>query len=200
MASKGNASTKILTETVWFASQRKTSATTSPFLATSSTASPSRIMSEASCVRHLLEFSILKVKRALITGLAVAADVAHGHKAYRLPGLAAIRIRWRPAASGRSREVTNGSFVAAKLTEGHRASAAASGKSGCPVWVAMRLTSLRVRRRNVVVEFSLPGSSRSSPSADDPMQPLSFQESCRSTSELEGMGALRQELMAPGLL
>ena len=82
--------------------------------------------------------------------------------------MAAIRIRWRPAASGRSREVTNGSFVAAKLTEGHRASAAASGKSGCPVWVAMRLTSLRVRRRNVVVEFSLPGSSRSSPSADDP--------------------------------
>lgn len=101
MASKGNASTKILTETVWFASQRKTSATTSPFLATSSTASPSRIMSEASCVRHLLEFSILKVKRALITGLAVAADVAHGHKAYRLPGMAAIRIRWRPAALGR---------------------------------------------------------------------------------------------------
>ena len=39
------------------------------------------------------------------------------------------------AASGRSREVTNGSFVAAKLTEGPRASAAASGKSGCPVWV-----------------------------------------------------------------
>ena len=94
--------------------------------------------------------------------------------------MAAIRIRWRPAASGRSREVTNGSFVAAKLTEGHRASAAASGKSGCPVWVAMRLTSLRVRRRNVVVEFSLPGSSRSSPSADDPLRPLSFAESCHS--------------------
>ena len=44
---------------------------------------------------------------------------------------------WRGgrAADGRSREVTNGSFVAAKLTEGPRASAAASGKSGCPVWV-----------------------------------------------------------------
>jgi len=39
------------------------------------------------------------------------------------------------AGDGRSREVTNGSFVAAKLTEGHRASAAASGKFGCPVWV-----------------------------------------------------------------
>jgi len=36
------------------------------------------------------------------------------------------------------------------------------------LWVAMRLTSLRVRRRKVVVEVSLPGSSRSSPSADDP--------------------------------
>lgn len=110
MASKGNASTKILTETVWFASQRKTSATTSSFLATSSTASPSRIMSEASCVRHLLEFSILKVKRALITGLAVAAHVAHGHKAYRLPGMAAIRIRWRPAALGRSEPLLPLSF------------------------------------------------------------------------------------------
>ena len=42
------------------------------------------------------------------------------------------------AGDGWSREFTNGSFVAAKLTEGHRASAAASGKSGCPVWVGCR--------------------------------------------------------------
>ena len=41
----------------------------------------------------------------------------------------------RSAAAGRSREVTNGCFVAAKLTEDPRASAAASGKSGCPVRV-----------------------------------------------------------------
>jgi len=36
----------------------------------------------------------------------------------------------------------------------------------------MRLTSHRVRRRKVVVEVSLPGSSRSSPSADDPDPPV----------------------------
>lgn len=82
--------------------------------------------------------------------------------------MAAFSIVWPVTASGRSREVTNDSFVAAKLTEGPRASAAASGKSRCPVWVGMRLTSLRVHRRKAVVEVSLPGSSRSSPSADDP--------------------------------
>ena len=46
-----------------------------------------------------------------------------------------------------------------------------------PLWVAMRLTSLRVRRRKVVVEVSLPGSSRSSPSADDPLLSLNFGQS-----------------------
>lgn len=36
------------------------------------------------------------------------------------------------------------------------------------VWVGMRLTSLRVHRRKAVVEVSLPGNSRSLPSAVDP--------------------------------
>ena len=49
--------------------------------------------------------------------------------------MTAICVGWPVTACGRSCEVTNGSFVAAKLTEGPRASAAASGKSGCRVWV-----------------------------------------------------------------
>lgn len=43
-------------------------------------------------------------------------------------------------------------------------------------WVEMRLTSLRVHRRKAVVDFSLPGSSRSSPSAADPNLTLSVSQ------------------------
>ena len=122
--------------------------------------------------RNCAEHRITRQEMQQPTALRVdAKGLAYRPVAYRLTRMTAIRIGLSAAACGRSREVTNGSFVAAKLREGPRASAAASGKSGCPVWVAMRLTSLRVRRRKVVVEFSLPGSSRSSPSADDPLLP-----------------------------
>lgn len=53
-------------------------------------------------------------------------------------------------------------------------------------WVGMRLTSLRVHRRKAVVEVSLPGSSRSSPSTDDPLLPFSFDGSCQSTLRFNG--------------
>jgi hypothetical protein len=39
---------------------------------------------------------------------------------------------------------------------------------GSRQWVAMRPFSLRIHRRKAVSEVSLPGSSHSSPSADDP--------------------------------
>jgi hypothetical protein len=45
------------------------------------------------------------------------------------------------------------------------------GKPLLPLWVVMRPTSRRVRRRKAVSEVSLPGSGHSSPSADDPHQP-----------------------------
>ena len=86
--------------------------------------------------RNYAKHRITRQEKQQPTALRVdATGLAYRPVAYRLTRMTAIRIGWPVTAHGRSREVTNGSFVAAKLTEGPRASAAASGKSGCPVWV-----------------------------------------------------------------
>ena len=46
-----------------------------------------------------------------------ATGLAYRPVAYRLARMAAIRIGWPVTACGRVREVTNGSFGAAKLVE-----------------------------------------------------------------------------------
>jgi len=46
-----------------------------------------------------------------------ATDLAHRPLAYRLARMTAIRMGWPVTVCGRVREVTNGSFGAAKLVE-----------------------------------------------------------------------------------
>jgi hypothetical protein len=65
------------------------------------------------------------------------------------------------AGHGLSREVTNGSFVAAKLIEGHRASAAAPGKFGWPLWVVSnRRRTAASGKRNFNDDFPATNSMR----------------------------------------
>lgn len=74
--------------------------------------------------------------RPLLAGLSQGGVQVGRRKPVIQGGPAREILSESPSAGcGRSCEVTNGSFVAAKLTEGPRASAAASGKSGCPVRV-----------------------------------------------------------------
>ena len=56
-------------------------------------------------------------KQQPTTFRVAATDLAYRPLAYRLARMAAIRIKRAVAASGRVREVTNGSFGAAKLVE-----------------------------------------------------------------------------------
>ena len=64
----------------------------------------------------------------------------------------------------------------------------------------MRLTSLRVHRRKAVVDLSLPGSSRSSPSAADPMRSLTFSESSRLTLRVTGSRPHDKLVLDPSLI
>ncbi len=64
-----------------------------------------------------------------------------------------------------------------------------SCRAGWLQWVGLRPTPHPIRRRKAAVGGSLPASCRSPTSPVDPMQPSSFDGSCRSTVELSGAHA-----------
>lgn len=73
--------------------------------------------------RNYAKHRITRQEKRQPTALQVdATDLTYTPLAYRPTRMTAIRIGWPVTACGRSCEVTNGSFVAAKLTEGPRVS------------------------------------------------------------------------------
>ena len=77
-------------------------------------------------------------------------------------------------ACGRLGEFASGRFRAFQFPKAAFGRAAALENADWPKWVETRRPTLQLRCQKTVVEVSLPRSSHSSPSADDPFRPVGF--------------------------